>query len=66
MGPCLHAVARAGLRIETVRLTEHPMPVEGLVVEQSPAPGRTVRRSSTLTVRVWHPPVPMSPEPRRA
>ncbi|HKA95442.1 MAG TPA: PASTA domain-containing protein [Streptosporangiaceae bacterium] len=63
MGPCLHAVARAGLRIETVRLTEHPLPVEGLAVDQSPAPGTTVRRLSTLTVRVWHPPVPMSPRP---
>jgi hypothetical protein len=66
VGPCLHAVARAGLRIDTVRLTEHPMPVEGLVVDQSPAPGTTVRRSSTLTVRVWHPPVPMSPRPAGA
>jgi hypothetical protein len=66
VGPCLHAVGRAGLRIETVRLTEHPMPVEGLVVDQSPAPGTTARRSSTLTVRVWHPPVPMSPRPTYA
>src|SRR5262249_22103399 len=50
MGPCLHAVARAGLRIETVRLTEHPLPVEGLAVGQAPAPGTTGRPLSTPTV----------------
>src|SRR5262249_56143337 len=38
MGPCLHAVARAGLRIETVRLTDHPLPVDGLPLDQSPPP----------------------------
>jgi len=56
MGPCLHAVARAGLRIETVRLTEHPMPVEGLVVDQSPRAPAELQRHGELTVSVWHPP----------
>jgi beta-lactam-binding protein with PASTA domain len=56
IGPCLRAVGDIGLRIETVRLTESPMPVEGLVVGQSPSPGTKVRRSGTLTVQVWHPP----------
>src|ERR1017187_8951300 len=44
VGPCLRAVGDIGLRMETVRLTEFPMPVEGLVVGQSPAPGTKVRR----------------------
>jgi curved DNA-binding protein CbpA len=57
-GPCQDALARAGFRISTVRLTENPMPVEGLVVDQSPAPGEKVPRFSTLTIQVWHPPRP--------
>jgi curved DNA-binding protein CbpA len=60
-GPCRDALTKAGFRTSTVRLTDQPMPVEGLVVAQSPAPGETVPRSSTLTVHVWHPP---RPEPR--
>jgi len=52
---CLRGATRAGLRVEVVRLTEDPMPVEGLVVGQVPRPGERVRRSSTLTVEVWHP-----------
>jgi hypothetical protein len=55
-GPCLRAVGDIGPRMETVRLTEFPMPVEGLIVGQSPSPGTKVRRSGTLTVQVWHPP----------
>jgi hypothetical protein len=54
-GPCLSAAGLAGLRLKTVRLTENPMPVEGLVVGQSPAQGSKVRRSTVLTVQVWHP-----------
>ena len=42
-GPCHDALARAGVRVRAVRLTEDPMPVEGLVVDQSPAPGETPR-----------------------
>lgn len=55
-GPCRRLVASTGLRIEVVRLTGDPMPVEGLVVDQSPPPGAKIRRSGTLTVQVWHPP----------
>jgi hypothetical protein len=55
-GPCQYAAGAAGLRLETVQLTAHPMPVEGLIVDQSPPAGTKVRRSATLTVRVWHPP----------
>ncbi len=55
VGPCRRLVAGLGLRLETVLLTEHPMPVEGLVVSQSQRPGTRARRSATLTVQVWHP-----------
>jgi len=53
----LQVAGRLGLQVTAVRLTAHPMPVDGLVVDQSPLPPATVRRASTLTVRVWHPPV---------
>ena len=53
---CLQVTGDLGLHVAMVRLTEHPMPVEGLVVDQSPLPGTEVRRSSTLTVEIWHPP----------
>lgn len=53
---CLGVAGKLGLRPTTVRLTEHPMPVDGLVVAQSPGPGVQVRRGSALTVHVWHPP----------
>ena len=53
---CLRAAGDLGLHLEMVRLTAQPMPVEGLVVDQSPPPGTKVRRSSTLTVEIWHPP----------
>jgi hypothetical protein len=61
-GPCQDALAKAGFRITMVRLTDQPMPVEGLVVDQSPPPGEKVPPSSTLTVRVWHPPRPQQRE----
>lgn len=54
--PCRDVVTMAGLRLAVVRLTQDPMPVEGLVVSQSPAAGSHVRAGTTLTVRVWHPP----------
>jgi DnaJ domain/PASTA domain len=53
---CFAAVGRLGFRVSAVRLTERPMPVDGVVVGQSPAPGRKARRDSQLTVQVWHPP----------
>jgi hypothetical protein len=55
-GSCLRVTGDLGLHVEMVQLTEHPMPVEGLVVDQSPLPGTKVRRSSTLTLEIWHPP----------
>ena len=39
---------------QAVRLTERPMAVDGLVVDQDPPPG-TVRRGGQLTVQIWHP-----------
>ena len=53
--PSAAVAATAGLRLTVVRLTSDPLPVEGLVVGQSPDPGETVRHRSTLTVQVWHP-----------
>lgn len=53
---CSVATGRLGLRLTVVRLTEHPMPVDGLIVGQSPDPLMKTRRSVALTVQVWHPP----------
>jgi hypothetical protein len=52
---CLGITGKLGLRVITVRLTEHPMPVDGLVVGQSPGPAAQARRGSALTLQVWHP-----------
>jgi hypothetical protein len=55
---CMEVAGRLGLRVAPVLLTPHPMPVDGLVVGQKPAPGERVHRNSTLTVQVWHPSEP--------
>jgi hypothetical protein len=52
---CQTVATLAGFRLEVVRLTADPMPVEGLVTGQAPAPGAVVKRHSVLTVQVWHP-----------
>ena len=52
---CMEVAGRLGLRVAPIRLTPHPMPVDGLVVGQTPNPGERVHRHSTLTVQVWHP-----------
>jgi hypothetical protein len=52
---CGRYLARRGLRLEVVRLTADPMPVEGLVVDQRPLPGGKAARSAALTAYVWHP-----------
>jgi hypothetical protein len=58
---CLEVVGRLGLRVRSVQLTTHPMPVDGLVVDQAPrAPGK-LRRGETVMAHVWHPPI----RPRR-
>jgi len=53
---CLEVATRRGLRVRTVRLTERPMAVDGLVVDQDPRPSAKARRGGTLTVQIWHPP----------
>ena len=55
---CMEVAGRVGLHVSLIQLTPHAMPVEGLVVGQSPAPGEHLRRDSTLTVQVWHPSQP--------
>jgi hypothetical protein len=54
---CMEVVGRLGLRVRSVQLTPHPLPVDGLVVDQvPPAPGK-LRRGETVLAHVWHPPV---------
>jgi hypothetical protein len=62
-GACMDVLGRVGLHVAPIQLTRHPMPVEGLVVGQTPAPGERMHRDSTLTIRVWHPPEPGSQQP---
>ena len=57
-GACMEVAGRVGLHVEPIQLTSRPMPVEGLVVGQTPAAGHRARRSSRLTVRLWHPSEP--------
>jgi hypothetical protein len=52
----LHIAGRLGLHLVPVRLTQNPMPVDGLIVDQSPQSPAKVHRDSELTVQVWHPP----------
>jgi hypothetical protein len=54
----MEVAGRLGLHVAPIRLTPHPMPVDGLVVGQTPVPGERVRRDSRLTVQVWHPSEP--------
>jgi hypothetical protein len=60
---CQVVATMAGFRLAVVRLTADPMPVEGLVTGQSPAPGAVVRRHAVLTVQVWHPARGNGPRP---
>ena len=53
---CLEVASWRGLRVKTVRLTERPMAVDGLVVDQDPRPPTKADRGGTITVQVWHPP----------
>jgi len=63
-GACMEVAGRVGLHVDPIRLTPRPMPVEGLVVAQTPAAGERVRRDSRLTVRVWHPSEPAASSER--
>jgi hypothetical protein len=53
---CLEVARRHGLHITTVRLTQRPMAVDGLVVDQDPRPPTPAHRGGKLTVQLWHPP----------
>lgn len=53
---CLGITGKLGFRVIPVRLTGRPLPVDGLVVDQSPRPAAKVRRGSELKLQVWHPP----------
>ena len=55
---CMEVAGRLGLHLAPIRLTPHPMPVDGLVVGQTPVPGERVHRNSRLTVQIWHPSEP--------
>jgi curved DNA-binding protein CbpA len=55
IGAARSFLTMTGLRAEVVRLTSDPLPVEGLVVDQSPRADTRVRRMATVTVQVWHP-----------
>ena len=63
---CMEVAGRVGLHVASIQLTAHPMPVEGLVVGQTPDRGERVHRDSTLTVQVWHPPAPRGQQPTAA
>jgi len=48
-------VGKLDVKVTFVQVTDHPMPVDGLVVDQSPEPSATIHRGGELTVYVWHP-----------
>jgi hypothetical protein len=53
---CLEVATRRGLHVRIVRLTERPIAVDGLVVDQDPRPPAKAYRGDKLTVQLWHPP----------
>ena len=53
---CLEMPTRHALHIRIVRLTERPMGIDGLVVDQDPKPPTRAYRGDKLTVKLWHPP----------
>jgi hypothetical protein len=55
VSPARRLMALSGLHPELVQLTQYPVPVEGLVIDQSIPAGEQIRRSSTVTLQVWHP-----------
>ena len=52
----LQVAGRCGLVVRAVRLTQRPMAVDGLVVDQDPRPPTRAYRGGKLTVQLWHPP----------
>jgi PASTA domain len=56
VGPARRLMTLSGLHAAAVQLTRDPMPVEGLVIDQSVPAGARVRRMSPIELQVWHPP----------
>jgi hypothetical protein len=54
---CLEVATRQGLHVRIIRLTERPMAVDGLVVDQDPRPPSRAHQGDNLTVQLWHAPV---------
>jgi hypothetical protein len=54
--PARRLMTLSGLHAAVVQLTKDPMPVEGLVFDQSISAGARVRRMSLIALQVWHPP----------
>jgi hypothetical protein len=52
----LEVATRRGLHVRIARLTECPMAVDGLVVDQDPRPPAKAYRGDKLTLQLWHPP----------
>jgi len=56
VGPARRLMTLSGLHAAAVQLTKNPMPVEGLVIDQSVPAGTRVRRMTPIELQVWHPP----------
>jgi hypothetical protein len=56
VGPARRLMTLSGLHAVAVQLTKDPMPVEGLVIDQSVPASARVRRMSPIELQVWHPP----------
>lgn len=56
VSPARRLMTLSGLHPEVVQITRDPMPVEGLVVDQTIQAGARVRRMCPVTLQVWHPP----------
>jgi hypothetical protein len=55
VSPARRLMTLSGLHAAVVQLTKDPMPVEGLVIDQSISVGARVRRMSPIALQVWHP-----------
>ena len=56
VGPARRLMTLSGLHPDVVQITKDPMPVEGLVIDQTIQAGVRVRRMCPVTIQVWHPP----------
>jgi hypothetical protein len=56
VSPARRLMTLSGVHAVVRQLTKDPMPVEGLVIDQSIPAGARVRRMSPIELQVWHPP----------